>query len=612
MNGKTDNSGFRGFQSVLNLRTAYWRDKALWDLSKQIATYLEGLDDVPPLIPVDVFFDLFRKEDFSDPSLLDFNSLSDEQKVFIGMIDLSGQYMHCLSTICAHFLEQTHRIFMGDVSDHEANGEDPNFEVTIEEIEDDIDDAEEDVPLDNEEDVPLDNEEITEEDENNNHDADTSEDSQDNLSDHRIPPFNIKTLPKIYPRSLISYSTTPPLRKVFNHLTQIRQSFHFLLEWFYNYFGPVDQIPLDYMTYNRLYESIVKKDFELFSDLVYDWNDTIVNQLSIIVELIYPMLHYVECQTQDLDTKIDIIKKDLTFDSRKEKYRLPFSPLNVLFNFIIIYIFRNIVERYLELYQRMMQYIVFADYTNSSIDIFFRWVDNEMELFFDFFRNNHDSLLNNTIETTKINSNNLEGEEPPQEPGSNGGNDDQSVDTIDQPEDPKPEPIEIPDFIKVPCGQRMLDKLINGLINGHKDDTLGKIRPLVSSKTGEDKESIKKKLICLFTGEGINDESIKWPYDLKWNDHANSLKLLVYLLYFTGELPDEEGPFATIDETQPGGIAELVKTNFRGKNVWPIVGPALGYGKDYLRSNVKIPKESNINLMKMLAQFWYDCKILGD
>lgn len=616
-----ENNNFEGFKAELNMKTAYWSGDSYWDLTKHVINYLKELDEIPPSIPVEAFFTLFRRDDFSNSSQIDFNSLTDEQKTFISMIDLSGQYTHCLTTICANFLKNTHRIFSGDVSDYETSGEHPEFEVTVEEVDiDELDEDEEYVPLDeedisleNEECAPLDNKVPDVQGEDNNHDVDFIEESNDTPSECNRPTFDIKSLPKIQSRSLLSYSTTPPLRTVFNHLTHIKKGFLFLLEWFYNYFGPVDQIPFDYKIYNSLSESIIEEDFEQFSDLVYRWDDTIVNQLSIMVELFYPTLHYIEYETTDFDTKLNIIKKDLVYDSLKETYRLPFSSLSAVFNFIIIYIFRHNVERYLELYQRMMQYIIFADHPNSSVDFFFKWVDNETEIICDYFRNIFDIIdgtARSTIENTIINSKDQDNKKSDQVQFSGDNPNPKDDDEPEPPEDPKAE-VNVPDYIKVPCGRKMLEKLVKGLIDGHKDETLGNFSPLVTSKTGEDRESIKKKLICLFTGEGINDESIMWPYDLKWNDHANSLKLLVYLLHYEKKLPDND-PFKAINEKDSEGISDAIRTNFRGKKIWSIVGTALGYGENTLRNKVKIPQESNISLMKKLAQFWFDCKILGD
>ena len=60
------------------------------------------------------------------------------------------------------------------------------------------------------------------------------------------------------------------------------------------------------------------------------------------------------------------------------------------------------------------------------------------------------------------------------------------------------------------------------------------------------------------------------------------------------------------------GIAKDIKQNFSGIPFWRIVGPALDYSERSLSSKAKIPVKSNVDLMKKLAQFWFECKKLDD
>ena len=66
-----------------------------------------------------------------------------------------------------------------------------------------------------------------------------------------------------------------------------------------------------------------------------------------------------------------------------------------------------------------------------------------------------------------------------------------------------------------------------------------------------------------------------------------------------------------VDEKENDGICNKIKTNFRGRPIWNIVGNALDYGS--LRNKTKIPKTSNnISLMKKLTSFYIDCQKLDD
>jgi hypothetical protein len=178
-----------------------------------------------------------------------------------------------------------------------------------------------------------------------------------------------------------------------------------------------------------------------------------------------------------------------------------------------------------------------VDYSKKFVNIFNEWIEKETEEIIGYFRNKNDLIeesAKSTIENSITNYSIVRNNHKTEQVQSSGENPKQKDDNKPEPpENPQPR-VDAPEHIKVHCGRKTLEKLINGLINGHKDETLGNFTPLVISKTGEDREAIKTKLICLFTGEGINDESIKWPYDLEWNDTANSLKLLVYLLLYEG------------------------------------------------------------------------------
>lgn len=429
------------------------------------------------------------------------------------------------------------------------------------------------------------------------------------------------------------YSSTPFLSRVFGHLIQIKRSFSLFLEIFYRIIGQMDLSLFDYKTYNTLNDSVIEEKYEQFRDIIYGWDADIISGLSIIFEQLYPIFIFLEINiSKEKQNILDQTRYFLTERSFAKNFRnhQPVTIETSLTSFILVTLINYLVFNFLNNYlsQDVSECIHYFWHQND-LTTFHRdykeWIDKNMKKQLYFFQDtagvslfdDSQTIINNEVEEDNE-DNNITQEKAnhtskQQKVGSRGENGKPTDKPQNRPEDSEPAPPKKPDYIKVPCGQRMLEKLINGLINGHKDETLGNFTPLVTSKTGEDREAIKKKLICLFTGEGINDESIKWPYDLKWNDKANSLKLLVYLLHYEGiiidPLDEKEG---AIDKNDVEGISKKIRTEFRGKNVWAIVGTALGYGKNTLRNKIKIPKQSNLSLMKKLAQFWFECKKLDD
>ena len=109
-------------------------------------------------------------------------------------------------------------------------------------------------------------------------------------------------------------------------------------------------------------------------------------------------------------------------------------------------------------------------------------------------------------------------------------------------------------------------------------------------------------LLCLDNAHLNYDKAFKY---LKMSaEHGDSRsQLLLGDMYHHG---------LGIDKNDVEGINKKIRTEFLGKNVWAIVGPALGYGENTLRNKNKIPKQSNLSLMKKLAQFWFECKKLDD
>lgn len=512
----------------------------------EIEKYLNSLANTPPVVEVSKLFNFFQSENCSLPHSIEFNTLSNEQKTLISMIYVTEKYITCLIINREILIEVSQITHYTSKNKYTGNNNDLDIFLYFSAFKEEV-----------------------------------------RLTTLKLLLSGCTLLPN-EPHKLAHRYSAPPLRTVFNSLTQIKYSFQFLLEWFWGIIGPLEHITFDYKEYKNLVNAVTEENYERFCIVVNDWNEKVVNQLSSLADLTCPILKYFESHTIEFEQILYSIKKDITTIPKDRVCRVS-SPIRLMLFLLIIYIFRNNVDKYLLIEQRINLYSFFLKKSETFVTNYFDWINNEIEAISEYFT----KLLENSVTV---------------DPGNNRTN------AFSEPQiQLLPKKKIMPNYLKIHIGRKMLEKLVEGLVEGHKDETLGYLTPLVSSKTGEDKETIKKKLICLFTGEGINDESIKLPYNLEWEDKGNSLKLLVYLLHYEGIIIDpldkEEG---AINENDVEGINKKIRTEFRGKNVWAIVGPALGYGENTLRNKNKIPKQSNLSLMKKLAQFWFECKKLDD
>ena len=502
----------------------------------EIEKYLNSLANTPPVVEVSKLFNFFQSENCSLPHSIEFNTLSNEQKTLISMIYVTEKYITCLIINREILIEVSQITHYTSKNKYTGNNNDLDIFSYFSTFEDEV----------------------------------------------RLTLFKSLgcTLLPNEPHKLAHRYSAPPLRIVFNFLTQVKYSFQFLLELFWGIIGPLEHITFDYKEYKNLVNAVTEENYERFCIVVNDWNEKVVNQLSSLAELAYPILKYFESHTIEFEQILYSIKKDITTMPKDRVCRVS-SPIRLMLFLLIIYIFRNNVDEYLLIEQRINYHFFFLKKSETFVTNYFDWINNEIEAISEYFT----KLLENSATVDPVNNRTNAFSEP-------------QIQVLPE------------ETLNIHIGRKMLEKLVKGLIEGHKDETLGYLTPLVSSKTGEDKESIKKKLICLFTGEGINDESIKWPYNLKWEDKGNSLKLLVYLLHYEEMLFDPLKE--AINENDVEGISDKVRTDFTGKPVWKTVGTALGYKKNSLRNKNKIPKRSNLSLMKKLAQFWSECKKLDD
>lgn len=160
-----------------------------------------------------------------------------------------------------------------------------------------------------------------------------------------------------------------------------------------------------------------------------------------------------------------------------------------------------------------------------------------------------------------------------------------------------------PDHLNVVGSTRMIRLLAEGLVQGNDAPYLPK---LVSSSRGGKKDAINK-LVYLFTGE--TDDEVKLPYNLVWNDDycLNGLRLLIYLMHFSGEFKDND-PLNALDDNDKTGISEVIKFKNTGRRpVFPIVEKAFCTG-DKSVQNAKKPKGGNREFLEQIIKFWWYCK----
>ncbi len=568
--------------SALNMNDICWNASHIEDLQDQIIPYLKGIVEAPSTKEGQDLFTFFRSELFINPNNFKFNTLCEEQKPYFGIIFYSFLFVHYLATTCAWWSKASYKMISGD-SDWRPQDNDKKFSVK---------DVESDKKEKDEEEVILDEE--------------VNEQSEKSKSFYIIDPspeegcFSINSLPEFNTRSLFWYSTTPPLRKVFDHLTHIKHSFHFLLEFFYNAFGSIKHLNFDYITYNSIFDSILKEDYKQFCAIIYDWDDTLVSQLSIMVELAYPTFYYIESHKTDYDSTLERFKNGLS----AQDLQIITTPITLIISYYTIYLFSNILDKYLDDFDRVMPYMCFSGFKKGFVKIFFDWINSETEAISEFFRNHPDNALpdNNVTEissdSTGTSYNDGTANEKHQKLGSG--------DEAGNPPKEKPKR-----HLSVGHDVEAIKKLATYLVKGFTNER-GSLPALVSSN--DEKNITINKLIFLFTGN--KDYSFDGPYNLTWNAEQVYLKLLIKLLHNLNELAT--GSHA-VDEKRSDYISDkYIKCHLKG-GVWPKVAEAFenikseanirnaDYKKNYKDTTAPI-NQKRLRDLKVIADLWLKCK----
>lgn len=550
------------------LKSIQWSGPQYLELLIQVYHYLKKkIDEIDefdrkynptkilPTIPVSTMFDYYQTEIFADTNFI-FFSLPEEQKSFLTMILTSYDFVHKLVISFADIYsinEKKNR----RRSEQQPSEEDDDYEARW---------AEED-------------------EENNKRLRLELLQGLYSCSPAELECIDLFDEEGWFKKVLTIDPKAPSLRSVFDYLVQTKRIFSFILGLFYQMLEPIKYFHFDYKTYNTLYDSITEENYNQFSKLIDSWNIEVTKELSILVDKTFPLVLYIESQATD--SMLHSIRKDLTTIQIEQKFET--SLIKTLLVFLIDFVFINIMKNHIDDISRETLCSIFSIEFQAQ---HYEWINSEVEEMIDFFNSNLHKIQ------SSIN------EEKDDKKGI--GSDEKK--TIH--EEPNPEFSELKqEHLSVPCSQRMIRKLAEGLVKGNDNPDFPN---LVSSEVGDD-DAINK-LVFLFKGRA--DIVVKDPYNLQWNKNynLNGLKLLIYLLHFTGEFENND-PLNALDdnETSKDGISELVKFKNTGRRrIFPVVENAFtNIGRKSVQ-NAKKPTEGNRDFLEQIVQFWYDCKILDD
>ena len=399
-----------------------------------------------------------------------------------------------------------------------------------------------------------------------------------------------------------------PLKKVFKNLTQTKYCSIFILEWFFCYLESKTQISFDYKSFNDVYESITEENYERFSDIVYNWNELVIHDLSVSIDILFPLLLFIESSMDATDAVLYNIRKEI-FSGVSPEEAISISPITIIFLFIISYIFNKNVFSYLTHYQQDNSLLPFRAFISEDfMDIYNNWIEKEIEVMSNFFRKNSRfctpmETLDDTDNTNQNANNHADkgtGQTIAQQPESGSG------DETGNPLEVKPKR-----HLSVGHDVEAIKKLATKLVGGYSNKR-GSIQPLVSSD--DEKDITINKLIFLFTGN--KDYSFDGQYNLTWNAEQVYLKLLIKLLHNLNEL-------ATGSHAVDVGRADYISDKYiecrLTGGVWPKVAEAFeniksgatirnaDYKKNYKDTEAPINKK-RLRDMKVIADLWLKCK----
>ncbi len=556
------------YSDSLQLKSILWSGPQYLELRQQMYYYLKQkykTDDIGEMvetlqtIPVLTIFEFFQTEVFADPNHIFFYSLPEEQKTFISMMHTSYDFVHSLVVSFAEIYSINEKEIRLKLQKQPHEEADDSLLALLNQS------------------IDLDNKRLR------------LKILQGELAD--LPKylkyrelFDGDTSLKHINEIIAPIQYTPSLRKVFDCLVRIKRCFIFLLDLFCRILEPINHFHIDFKTYNTLYESVTGDNYEQFTNLIDNWDIEVTKELSLLVDKVFPLALYIESQATD--SMLNSIRDDLTTVLLEQKFES--SLIRTLLIFLTDFIFINIMKNHVNDIAKETLCSLFSIEFQAQ---HYEWINSEVEEVIDYFKKNlHEIEFNDTV-------NNGEKSDV-SETCSNETKLNQEGTNLETPQDSKQE------HLSVPYSQGVIRKLAEGLVKGH--DALD-FPNLVSSEIGDD-DAINK-LVFLFKGKA--DIMVKEPYNLQWNKNynLNGLKLLIYLLHFTGEFENND-PLNALDDNvkSKDGISELVKFKNTGrKRIFPIVEEAFNKGKKSIQ-NAPRPKRGNRFFLEQIVQFWFYCK----
>lgn len=529
-------------QGIFSLKKVQWKGPQYEGLKVEIQHYLSQMTEAPSELEVLDLLSSFQTILSLDLKDIEFNKLTEAQKLCISMIYASDLYIDYLSTVACPITPK------GEGSKEIHLQEDP-----------------------------------------------------------RCPGFVKIQIPYDFTfRRSFAGDLPIPLKVIFNHLTQTKHCSCFIINWFYCYLTNTQLF--DFATYNNLYESITEDNYERFHDMIINWDLVAIHDLSVSIDILFPLLLFIESNTNDADTILYNVRKEI-FSGVSPEDEINISPITIIFLFIISYLFNNNLFLYLTHYQHDSVLTPFQAFISKNfMDIYNNWIEKEIEVMSNFFRKNSRfctpmETLEDTDNTNKNAINHAgkgTGQTIAQQQESDSG------DETGSPPEVKPKR-----HLSVGHDVDAIKKLATKLVGGYTNKR-GSIPPLVSSS--DEKDITINKLIFLFTGN--KDYSFDGPYNLTWNAEQVYLKLLIKLLHNLNVLAT--GSHA-VDKDRTDYISDkYIKCRLKG-GVWPKVAEAFeniksgatirnaNYKKNYQDTEAPINKK-RMNDMKVIADLWLKCK----
>lgn len=156
-------------------------------------------------------------------------------------------------------------------------------------------------------------------------------------SDSYYPPR-----PKISSYRIYDDYSMPTIKDIFYRLISIKNVFKSLFKQFYLCLNKLSLI--DFSTYDKISSAVSEENFEVFSNIVNNWDHDIIKRLAAFVEETYPITHFIE----NHESNWFILNHDINSSHSGYKYdELNLSFTGFLFMTLIIYLNDEFIRQHL-------------------------------------------------------------------------------------------------------------------------------------------------------------------------------------------------------------------------------------------------------------------------